>query len=50
MAKAKSEAGIWGPSSGARPGAEAPTPNTALGQSRQPPMGGLGNGLDDLLG
>jgi epsin len=50
MAKAKSEAGIWGPSasSGTRPGATAPTPNAASGQAR--PTGGLGNGLDDLLG
>ena len=48
MAKAKSEAGIWGPSasSGARPGAIAPTPNAASAG----PTGGLGNGLDDLLG
>ncbi len=50
MAKAQSEAGIWGPSPGARPGAVAPTPNTASGQSRPAPTGGLGNGLDDLLG
>lgn len=48
MAKAKSEAGIWGSSAGSRPGAVAPTPNTASGQAR--PTGGLGNGLDDLLG
>jgi epsin len=50
MAKAKSEAGIWGasPSLGTRPGAAAPTPNATSGQAR--PMGGLGNGLDDLLG
>lgn len=48
MAKAKSEAGIWGPSasSEARPGAIAPTPNAASAR----PTGGLGNGLDDLLG
>jgi epsin len=50
MAKAKSEAGIWGPSasSGTRAGAVAPTLNAASGQAR--PTGGLGNGLDDLLG
>lgn len=50
MAKAKSEAGIWGPSttSGTRPGATAPTPNAASGLAR--PTGALGNGLDDLLG
>jgi epsin len=64
MAKAKSEAGIWGTSSGAgaggmgvgqqRPGAIAPSPNTAAGQGRpagNPGQGqSLGNGLDDLLG
>jgi epsin len=50
MAKAKSEAGIWGPSasSGMRPGATTPTPNAVSGQAR--PTVGLGNGLDDLLG
>jgi epsin len=50
MAKAKSQAGIWGAASAAsasspRPGAMAPTPNTASGGSKP-----LGNGLDDLLG
>jgi epsin len=68
MAKAKSEAGIWGISSGAgaggmgvgqqRPGAIAPSPNTAAGQGRPAGNPGqsqsqgqsLGNGLDDLLG
>lgn len=50
MAKAKSEAGIWGPSGGSatRSSAIAPTPNAAPGQAR--PSGQLGNGLDDLLG
>ena len=50
MAKAKSEAGIWGPSAGSdpRPGAIVPTPNAASGQARS--SGTLGNGLDDLLG
>lgn len=55
MAKAKSEAGIWGaPATSAlvpgqsRPGAVAPSPNTATGQGR--PNASLGNGLDDLLG
>ena len=52
MAKAKSEAGIWGAPAGAasqpRAGATAPTPNTAAGQGR--PQAPLGNGLDDLLG
>lgn len=51
MAKAKSDAGIWGApaSSNAgqqRTGATNPTPNTAAGQGAKP----LGNGLDDLLG
>ena len=50
MAKAQSQAGIWGAASAAslttaRPGAMAPTPNTA--SSRGKP---LGSGLDDLLG
>ena len=49
MAKAQSQAGIWGAasaaSSGPRPGAMAPTPNTASGHGKP-----LGNGLDDLLG
>lgn len=50
MAKAKSEAGIWGTSasSATRSGAIAPTPSAAPGQAR--PSGGFGNGLDDLLG
>jgi epsin len=52
MAKAKSQAGIWGAASAAsstpRPGAVAPTPNTASGQAK--PAASLGNGLDDLLG
>lgn len=53
MAKAKSDAGIWGapaasPSAAQqRTGATNPTPNTASqGQGSKP----LGNGLDDLLG
>lgn len=50
MAKAQSQAGIWGAASAAsstttRPGAVAPTPNAASGQGKA-----LGNGLDDLLG
>ncbi|KIV81499.1 hypothetical protein PV11_03682 [Exophiala sideris] len=52
MAKAKSQAGIWGAASAAsstpRPGAVAPTPNTASSQGK--PNASLGNGLDDLLG
>ena len=54
MAKAKSEAGIWGAPaaptapSQPRPGAIAPSPNTAAGAGR--PQAPLGNGLDDLLG
>lgn len=54
MAKAKSAAGIWGAAapptapSQPRPGAIAPSPNTAAGQGR--PQAPLGNGLDDLLG
>jgi epsin len=48
MAKAKSEAGIWGPSAGAGTTPSAPTPSAASGPTR--PSGGLGNGLDDLLG
>lgn len=58
MAKAKSEAGIWGPSASSgvpfgtsntpRPGAINPSPNTASGQAK--PNAPLGNGLDDLLG
>ncbi|KAK5228690.1 Epsin-3, clathrin recruitment and traffic between the Golgi and endosome [Exophiala xenobiotica] len=52
MAKAKSQAGIWGAASASsstpRPGAAAPTPNTAAGQGK--PRAFLGNGLDDLLG
>lgn len=53
MAKAKSQAGIWGAASAAssstpRPGATAPTPNTAASQGK--PSTSLGNGLDDLLG
>ncbi|KAJ9605658.1 Epsin-3, clathrin recruitment and traffic between the Golgi and endosome [Cladophialophora chaetospira] len=50
MAKAQSQAGIWGAASAAssasRPGATAPTPNTASAGQGKP----LGNGLDDLLG
>jgi epsin len=50
MAKAKSEAGIWGTSaaSATRSSTVASTPSAAPGQAR--PSGGLGNGLDDLLG
>ncbi|KAK5449404.1 Epsin-3, clathrin recruitment and traffic between the Golgi and endosome [Exophiala xenobiotica] len=52
MAKAKSQAGIWGAASASsstpRPGAAAPAPNTAAGQGK--PSAFLGNGLDDLLG
>ena len=51
MAKAKSEAGIWGAAaapSQPRPGAIAPSPNTAAGAGRL--RAPLGNGLDDLLG
>ncbi|KIX08185.1 uncharacterized protein Z518_02841 [Rhinocladiella mackenziei CBS 650.93] len=53
MAKAKSQAGIWGAASSAagstpRPSATTPTPNTASGQGK--PSTPLGNGLDDLLG
>lgn len=59
LAKAKSSAGIWGAANsagsqntgvlpGQRPGAIAPSPNTATGQHR--PTAPLGNGLDDLLG
>ena len=56
MAKAKSEAGLWGAPAGQsmaapggqRPGAVAPSPNTATGTGR--PNQPLGNGLDDLLG
>ena len=51
MAKAKSDAGIWGAPAGAttqRPGAIAPSPNTAAGA--EGPNQSLGNGLDDLLG
>ena len=50
MARAQSQAGIWGAAAAAgstttRPGATAPTPNAASGQGRS-----VGNGLDDLLG
>ncbi|EXJ61519.1 hypothetical protein A1O7_01947 [Cladophialophora yegresii CBS 114405] len=49
MAKAKSQAGIWGAASTAtstpRPRATAPTPTAASSQGKP-----LGNGLDDLLG
>jgi epsin len=49
MAKAKSQAGIWGAASAAsstpRVGATAPTPTAASNQAKP-----LGNGLDDLLG
>jgi epsin len=51
MAKAKSEAGLWGAPAAPtqqRPGAIAPSPNTAAGAGR--PNQSLGNGLDDLLG
>jgi epsin len=55
MAKAKSEAGIWGAATSSatgasqpRPGAIPPSPSTAAGQGR--PQASLGNGLDDLLG
>ena len=44
MAKAKSEAGIWGPSAGASSATAAPS------SSQPKPAGGLGGGLDDLLG
>lgn len=51
MAKAKSDATIWGAPAASsagqqRTGATNPTPNTAGGQGTKP----LGNGLDDLLG
>jgi epsin len=50
MAKAKTDAGIWGAPAASttmqqRPGATNPTPNTAAQNSKP-----LGNGLDDLLG
>ncbi|KIW69808.1 hypothetical protein, variant [Phialophora macrospora] len=49
MAKAKSQAGIWGAATAAsstpRLGATAPTPTAASNQAKP-----LGNGLDDLLG
>lgn len=53
MAKAKSQAGIWGAASAAssttpRPGAVAPTSNAASAGGK--PSTPLGNGLDDLLG
>lgn len=52
MAKAKSDAGIWGTATSStgqqqRPGATNPTPNTAGQNNTSKP---LGNGLDDLLG
>ncbi|KIW19020.1 hypothetical protein PV08_03310 [Exophiala spinifera] len=50
MAKAKSQAGIWGAASAAsstpRPGSTASTPSAVQAKSNTP----LGNGLDDLLG
>jgi epsin len=51
MAKAKSDAAIWGAPAASsagqqRTGATNPTPNTAASQNAKP----LGNGLDDLLG
>ncbi|KAL6240927.1 Epsin-3, clathrin recruitment and traffic between the Golgi and endosome [Rhinocladiella similis] len=50
MAKAKSQAGIWGAASAAsstpRPGSAASIPSAAQGKPSTP----LGNGLDDLLG
>lgn len=54
LSKAKSQAGIWGAATAAsagnsRPGATAPTPNTAA-NNQQKPATPLGNGLDDLLG
>ncbi|KIW30724.1 hypothetical protein, variant [Cladophialophora immunda] len=53
MAKAKSQAGIWGAASAAssttpKPGAMASNPTTPSGQAK--PSAPLGNGLDDLLG
>ncbi|KAH0847825.1 ENTH domain-containing protein [Fonsecaea pedrosoi] len=53
MAKAKSQAGIWGAASAAssttpRPGGMASSTNTASGPAK--PSTPLGNGLDDLLG
>lgn len=56
MAKQKSTAGIWGAAattigaggSSQRPGAIAPTPNSAAAPNK--PVQKLGNGLDDLLG
>ena len=56
MAKAKSEAGIWGAPAAVsglsqpRPGATAPTPNTAAQGKPLAQQQSLGNGLDDLLG
>ena len=56
MAKAKSEAGIWGAPAAVsglsqpRPGATAPTPNTAAQGKPLTQQQSLGNGLDDLLG
>ena len=55
MAKAKSEAGIWGAPAAVpglsqpRPGATAPTPNTAAQGKPPTQQQSLGNGLDDLL-
>lgn len=51
MAKAKTDAGIWGAPAAAgagqqRAGANNPTPNAAAQNTSKP----LGNGLDDLLG
>lgn len=51
MAKAKSEAGIWGASSGANTNTTASrTTPGPVSQSQAKPATPLGNGLDDLLG